>query len=80
MSLTIPSRNGQGDKTYQQRMSPLRCASLLNCPDTAFEQSTTAPPDAVGFSFAADVIKGNRQLILVVRDRIRQIFQNNDIA
>ena len=55
-------------------------ASLLNCPGTAFEQSTTAPPDAVGFSFAADVIKGNRQLILVVRDRIRQIFQNNDIA
>ena len=47
------------------------CASFLNCPDTAFEQSTTAPPDAVGFSFAPDVIKRNRQLILVVREYVK---------
>ena len=45
-----------------------QCASLLKCPHTIVEQSTTAPPDAVGVSFAADVIKRNRQLILVVRE------------
>ena len=46
------------------------CASPLNYPHTAVEQSTTAPPDAVGMSFAADVIKRNRQLILVVREYV----------
>ena len=32
------------------------------------EQSSSPPPDAVGVSFAADVIKHSRQLILVVRE------------
>ena len=32
------------------------------------EQSTSDPPDAVGLSFAADVMKRNKQLILVVRE------------
>jgi hypothetical protein len=32
------------------------------------EQSTSNPPDAVGISFAADVMKRNKQLILVVRE------------
>ena len=30
------------------------CSSLLKCPHTIVEQSTSAPPDAVGVSFAAD--------------------------
>ena len=30
------------------------CSSLLKCPHTVVEQSTSAPPDAVGVSFAAD--------------------------
>lgn len=46
-------------------------ASLLNCADTAFEQCTGALLDAVGFSFAANVIKRNRQLILVVREYVK---------
>ena len=44
------------------------CAFLLMCPHTSVEQSTTAPPGAVGVSFAAIAIKRNRQLILVVRE------------
>lgn len=44
------------------------CASLRKNPHTVIEQSTTAPPDAVGISFAADVVKRNRQLILVIRE------------
>ena len=33
-------------------------------------QSSLEPPDAVGISFAADVIKRSRQLILVVRETV----------
>ena len=40
-------------------------ASLFNCPHTAVEQSTTTPRDCVR---AADMIKSNRHLILVVRE------------
>ena len=42
------------------------CASLRQIPHTVIEQSTAASPDAVGISFAADVIKRHRQLILVL--------------
>lgn len=44
------------------------CASLRQIPHTVIEQSTAASPDAVGISFAADVIKRHRQLILVLRE------------
>ena len=44
------------------------CASLKKIPNSLIEQSTSNPPAAVGISFAADVIKRNRQLILVVRE------------
>ena len=44
------------------------CASLRKSPHTVVEQTTTAPPDAIGTSFAADVVRRNRQLILVVRE------------
>ena len=45
-----------------------QCASLRTTPRTVIEQSSGDPPDAVGVSFSADVIKRNRQLILVVRE------------
>ena len=45
-----------------------QCASLLTTPRTVIEQSSGDPPDAVGVSFSSDVIKRNRQLILVVRE------------
>lgn len=44
------------------------CTSLRKIPSHIIEQSTSEPPAAVGISFAADVIKRNRQLILVVRE------------
>ena len=44
------------------------CASLKKIPSHIIQQSTSEPPAAMGVSFAADVIKRNRQLILVVRE------------
>lgn len=46
------------------------CASLKKVPTTLTEQTSTDAPDAVGISFAADVIKRNRQLIFVVRETV----------
>ena len=40
------------------------CASLIKCPHGTVEQSTTPSPETVGVSFAADVIKRNRQLCI----------------
>ena len=42
-------------------------ALLFNCPHTAVEQSTDTPRDCVR---AADMIKSNRHLILVVREYV----------
>ena len=44
------------------------CSSLKKVPSALVEQSTSDPPEGVGISFAADVIKRYRQLILVVRE------------
>ena len=44
------------------------CASLKKKPHTVVDQSTSSPPEAIGLSFASDVIKRNRQLILVLRE------------
>ena len=44
------------------------CASLRVVPPSMVQQSTNPPPDTVGVSFAADVIKRARQLILVLRE------------
>ena len=46
------------------------CASLKRIPHTLIEQSTNKPPDAIGNIFAADVVKRERQLILVVRETV----------
>ena len=44
------------------------CASLRTFPSSLVSQSSDDPPEVVGVSFAADVIKRNRQLILVLRE------------
>jgi len=46
------------------------CAALKKFPDTLTKQSSEDPPVAVGMSFAADVLKRSRQLILVVRETV----------
>ena len=44
------------------------CASLLKFPNLLINQSSEDPPETVGLSFAADVIKRNQQLILLLRE------------
>ncbi|KAJ8383044.1 hypothetical protein SKAU_G00038220 [Synaphobranchus kaupii] len=46
------------------------CAALRRSPGAKVEQSTSPPPDAVGVSFAADVLKRSRQVILVLRETV----------
>ena len=45
-----------------------QCAALRQTPKACEEQTTSLPPEAVGASFAADVIKRSKQLILVLRE------------
>ena len=57
------------DKTIELVNSAChQCASLCHMPKFAVEQSTSDPPEAVGVSFAADVLKRNKQLVLVLRE------------
>jgi len=42
------------------------CAALRHIPHAVIEQSTSDPLAAVGVSFAADILKQPRQLILVL--------------
>ena len=44
------------------------CASLRTFPSSLVSQSSDDPPEVIGVSFAGDVIKRNRQLILVLRE------------
>jgi hypothetical protein len=46
------------------------CTSLQKVTHTLIKQSTGDPPDAVGCTFAADVLKRERQLILVLRETV----------
>ena len=43
---------------------------LKKIPSCLTQQSTSDPPAAVGISFAPDVLKRNRQLILAVRETV----------
>lgn len=45
-----------------------QCASLLKTPKVCVEQGSSDPPETVGSTFAADVLKRERQLILVIRE------------
>ena len=49
------------------------CASLQKNKHTVIEQSTGKPPEHIGCQFAADVMKRNRQLVLVVREYITSL-------
>jgi hypothetical protein len=44
------------------------CVSLRKTPHVLVEQTTTDPPDAIGVALASDIIKRNKQLILVLRE------------
>ena len=44
------------------------CASPLSFPHSLISQSSDDPPEVVGVTFATDVIKHHRQLILVLRE------------
>ena len=46
------------------------CAAIRSSPTARIDQSTSPPPDAIGRSFAADVIKRSRQLIFVLRETV----------
>ena len=46
------------------------CAALSHTPQARIAQSSCEPPDAVGISFATDVLKRSRQLILVLRESV----------
>lgn len=44
------------------------CAALRPVSHRVIKQSTSEPPDTVGISFAADIVKRYKQLILLVRE------------
>ena len=46
------------------------CAALRSSPTARIDQATSPPPDSIGRSFAADVIKRSRQLIFVLRETV----------
>jgi hypothetical protein len=46
------------------------CASLRKVPHFRQEQTSSDPPDRVGFQFAADVLRRERQQILVLREYV----------
>ena len=45
-----------------------QCASLRIAPKTVTPQSSSDPPEVVGISFAADVLKRAKQLVFVLRE------------
>ena len=47
-----------------------QCIALQSTPRLLQEQSSSDPPEAVGISFAADVLRRERQIILVVRETV----------
>ena len=46
------------------------CSSLRKFPDSLVTQTSDDPPEVIGLSFASDVLKQNRQLILVLRETV----------
>ena len=49
------------------------CASLRPTSKVRVEQSSCPPPDAIGVSFATDIIKRSRQLVLVLRESVTSL-------
>ncbi len=50
-----------------------QCASLKQSPPPVLEQTTSDPPESIGVTFAADVLKRERQLIFVLRENITSV-------
>ena len=46
------------------------CLSLQKFPDSLVKQASEDPPETIGLSFAADILKRERQLILVMRETV----------
>ena len=46
------------------------CAAIRSSPTARIDQSSSPPPDAIGRSFTADVIKRSRRLIFVLRETV----------
>ncbi len=46
------------------------CASLCNTPKMKISQSTSSPPESVGATYAADVLRRERQKILLIRETV----------
>ena len=47
-----------------------QCNALSSIPEGMCEQSSVEPPSHVGSSYAADIIKRNKQLILILRETV----------
>ena len=57
------------DKIIEQTTASChQCASIQNVPHSIVEQSTQEPPEAIGVSFAADIMKRTKQCVLVLRE------------
>ena len=52
-----------------------QCAALRTIPNHLVEQTSECPPYAVGVNFAADVLKRERQLILILRELVTSYTQ-----
>jgi len=46
------------------------CASLRSLPKLAMTQTSDDPPESIGSSFAADVMRQNRQMVFVLRETV----------
>ena len=47
-----------------------QCAAVKEIPTSLIEQSTSDPPDHIGFNFCADIMKRERQNILILRETV----------
>ena len=62
------------DKAVERTTSGCHmCASLQKIPTMFKHQSTSIPPDVIGRSYSADVLKRELQLILVIRENVSSL-------
>ena len=52
-----------------------QCAALRSIPNHLVEQTTECPPYAVGMNFASNILKRERQLILILREYVTSYTQ-----
>ena len=55
------------DHTYN---SCHTCLSLQKFPDSLIKQTSEDPPETIGLSFAADILKRERQYVLILREKV----------